>query len=145
MNVGTYLEKKKGNVVFSITQNKSVSDCVDLLNEKKVGCLVVFDDSGNLQGIVSERDVLRNGCGCANIDKKVKDIMTPKEKLITVSKDESIADVSKKMDENKIRHLPVLEGDKVIGVVSITDVINERCAIRVFENEQLKNYILATY
>ena len=93
------------------------------------------------QGIVSERDVLRHGCGCINIDRKVKDIMTPKEKLITVTKDSSIADVSKKMDENKIRHLPVMDGDKVIGVVSVTDVINELRAIRVFENEQLKNYI----
>ena len=145
MNVGTYLEKKKGQEIFSIIQTKTVADCVALLNEKEVGCLVVFDDSQNLQGIVSERDVLRHGCGCPNIDKKVKDIMTPKEKLITISKDASIADVSKKMDENKIRHLPVMDGDKVIGVVSITDVINELCAIRVFENEQLKNYILAPY
>ena len=145
MNVGTYLEKKKGNEVFSIGQNKSVSDCVDLLNEKKVGCLVVFDDDGALQGIVSERDILRNGCGCTNIDKKVKEIMTPKEKLITVPKDATIVDVSAKMDENKVRHLPVMDGDKVIGVVSITDVINELRAIRVFENEQLKNYILSPY
>ena len=145
MNVGTYLEKKKGQEVFSIRQTKPVSDCVDLLNEKGVGCLVVFDDNETLQGIVSERDVLRNGCGCANIDKKVKDIMTPKEKLITVNKDSTIADVSKKMDENKIRHLPVMDGDKVMGIVSITDVINELRAMRVFENEQLKNYILSPY
>ena len=78
-------------------------------------------------------------------DIKVKDIMTPKEKLITVNKDATIVDVSAKMDENKVRHLPVMDGDKVIGVVSITDVINELRAIRVFENEQLKNYILSPY
>ncbi len=145
MNVGTYLEKKKGFDVFSITQDKTIKECVDLFNEKKVGCLVVFDDNKNIQGIISERDVLRKGFGCENSKKKVKDVMTGKDKLITVDKDATIVEVSSKIDENKIRHLPVMDGDKVIGVVSVTDVINELRAINIFENEQLKNYILSPY
>ncbi len=145
MNVGTYLEKKKGHEVFSIGPDKSVSDCVDMLNDKKVGALIVMDDSGKIHGIVSERDVLRNGCGCANTSKKVKDIMTAKSKLITTEKDANIIDVMKKLDDNKVRHLPVMDGDKIIGVVSITDVIGELRQIDLFENEQLKNYILSPY
>ncbi len=145
MNVGTYLEKKKGHEVYSINQNQTIIECVDLLNEKKVGSLVVTDDSGNIQGIVSERDILRKGFCDKPEKKKVSEIMTGKEKLITAPKEANIADVMKKLDENKIRHLPVMNGDKVLGVVSITDVINELRAIRVFENEQLKNYILSPY
>lgn len=145
MNVGTYLEKKKGNEVFSIGPDNTITECVDMLNEKKVGALVVTDDSGSIQGIVSERDILRNGCGCANTTKKVKDIMTDKSKLITTGKDANILDIMKKLDENKIRHLPVMDGDKILGVLSITDVINELNAINAFENEQLKNYILSPY
>ena len=145
MNVGTYLERKKGNEVFSVNQNKSIKDCVDILNEKKVGSLIVTDDNGSIQGIVSERDILRKGFCNSPENTKVSEIMTGREKLITAPKEANIADVMKKLDENKIRHLPIMDGDKVLGVVSITDVINELRAVRVFENEQLKNYILSPY
>ncbi len=145
MNVGFYLEKKKGNEVFSINLNKTVSDGIKQLNEKKVGALIVTDDNGSIQGIISERDILRNGCSCEGSVKKISEIMTPKSKLVTADKDENIADIIKKLDENKIRHLPVMDGEKVIGVVSITDVLNELRQLDLFENEQLKNYILSPY
>lgn len=143
MNIGTYLNKKKGHEVFSIRPDNTVSECVDLLNKYNIGSLIVIDSKESIQGIVSERDVLRNGCGCANTSKKVKDIMTAKTTLITVDKGDNIVDVMEKMDKNKIRHLPVLDGEKVIGVVSITDVVSELRQLDLFENEQLKNYILS--
>ncbi len=145
MNVGTYLEKKKGHEVFKINKNKNVSDCVEVLNSKGVGALVVTDDTEKIVGIVSERDILRKGFGCEASVKKVSEIMTEKSKLVTANKDENIVDVMKKLDKYRIRHLPVMDGDKLIGVVSITDVINELMQVNLFENEQLKNYILSPY
>ncbi len=145
MNVGIYLEKKKGKEVFSIKMNQNVAECIKELNERKVGALIVTDDNGIIQGIVSERDILRHGCSCADSVKKVSDIMTPKSKLVTADKNENISDIMKKLDENKIRHIPVMDGDIILGVVSITDVLNELRQMDLFENEQLKNYILSPY
>ncbi|MDX9802074.1 MAG: CBS domain-containing protein [Spirochaetia bacterium] len=143
MNVGTYLDKKKGHDLFTIRENQKVRECIDTLNSKKVGALVVVDASGNLKGIVSERDVLRKGF--ANLDKNVSDIMTPASKTISAQKTDNILDVMKQFDDNKIRHLPVMDEGKPIGMVSIGDVVNELLQINIFENEQLKNYIISPY
>ena len=143
MNVGTYLEKKKGHEVYKIRENQKVRECIDALNSKKVGALLVVDEKDALKGIVSERDILRKGF--SNLDKSVGDIMTPAAKLITSDKSENIVDVMKKMNDNKVRHLPVMDKDKLVGLVSIGDVINELLHINLFENEQLKNYILSPY
>ena len=143
MNVGTYLEKKKGHDVFKIVDSKKVRECIEMLNSKQVGALVVVDAKGDIRGIVSERDILRKGF--SNLDKNVSDIMTPASKVITADKSENIIVVMKKFNDNKIRHLPVMDSGKLIGLVSIGDVINELLEINLFENEQLKNYVLSPY
>ncbi len=143
MNVGTYLEKKKGHDVYKIKDTRKIRECIDTLNSKKVGALVVVDEKDSLKGIVSERDILRKGF--SNLDKNVSEIMTPASKIITADKDENIVDVMKKFNDNKIRHLPVTDGGKLIGIVSIGDVIDELLQVNLFENEQLKNYILSPY
>ncbi|MCL2294624.1 MAG: CBS domain-containing protein [Spirochaetes bacterium] len=139
MNLGTYLEEKKGNAVNKISKDKTIKECAETLNSKRIGALVVTDDKDNLEGIVSERDILRKGL--LKLDKSVAEIMTPKSKLITVDASANIIDVMKKFDENKIRHMPVLENEKVIGVISIGDVIHGLLEINLAENDQLKKYI----
>ena len=71
--------------------------------------------------------------------------MTDKAKLITAKSSESIMDVMKKIDKNKVRHIPVMDNEKLAGIISITDVISELLELNMFENEQLKNYILSPY
>ncbi len=143
MNVGTYLDKKKGHEIYTIRENQKVRECIDTLNSKKVGALVVVDAAGNLKGIVSERDILRKGF--TNLDKNVSDIMTPASKVISAEKTANIIDVMKLFDSNKIRHLPVMDEGKLAGLVSIGDVVSELLQINLFENEQLKNYIISPY
>ncbi len=143
MNLGTYLEKKKGTAINKINKNKKISECVEILNSKRVGALIVTDDKDNLEGIVSERDILRKGL--SNLDRNVSDIMTPKSKLITADAADNIFDVMKKFNDNRIRHMPVLEKGKIMGIVSIGDVIHELLDINIAENEQLKRYVHSEY
>ncbi|MCL2793451.1 MAG: CBS domain-containing protein [Spirochaetaceae bacterium] len=143
MNLGVYLEKKKGRAVNKIGKNKTIRECVDMLNEKKVGALIVTDDSGNVEGIISGKDVLIKGLPI--LDKSLSEIMTPKSKMITSDTSENIIDVMKKINDNRIRHMPVVDKGEIIGIVSIGDVIKELLDINIAENEQLKRYIHSQY
>jgi len=143
MNLGNYLEKKKGRVVNKISKDKTIRECVDMLNEKKVGALIVTDDKDSIEGIISGKDVLMKGLPI--LDKSVAEIMTPKSKMITASPSDNIIDVMKKINDNRIRHMPVCENDEIIGIVSIGDVVKELLDINIAENEQLKRYIHSQY
>lgn len=142
MNVKNLLEKK-GNAVFSINEDQNVSNCITMLNEKHIGILVVTDKKGAFKGLVSERDVLRVVAGRNQDFTKllVKQIMTPREKLFTVQKDEHLDRVMTMMTEKRVRHIPIMDGDLVLGIVSIGDVIKNLLENAMFENEQLKKYI----
>ena len=143
MNLGNYLEKKKGRAVNKISKDKTIRECVDMLNEKKVGALIVTGDKDSIEGIVSGKDVLMKGLPI--LDKSVAEIMTPKSKMITADPSDNIIDVMKKINDNRIRHMPVCENEEIIGIVSIGDVVKELLDINIAENEQLKRYIHSQY
>ena len=128
--------------LFSVSANTSVHECAALMSEKHVGALVVLDAKDNLIGIVSERDIIRILSKKQISDSTtVKEIMVPSEKIINSQKTDSITDVMEKMNENYIRHIVIKDGDRLLGLGSIRDVVRMVLDSTLLENQQLKDYV----
>jgi CBS domain-containing protein len=114
---------EKGREVFSITGEQSVYRAISLMSEHRIGCLVVLDKGQKLVGIISERDYCRKVILQARNSNgtRVSEIMT--SPVTTVTPDVSLRATMRLMTDQRIRHMPVVEGDTVVGVLSIGDVI----------------------
>ena len=148
--VGEFLAKK-GAQVFSARPNATVYEALELMAEKNIGAVVVTDDEGKIAGIFSERDYARKMIvkGRSAHTTKVKEIMTTL--VVSVNRDTRINECMALMTQKRIRHLPVLEGDKLVGVVSIGDVvksfISEQEIVisqQAYKIDQLETYISLT-
>lgn len=137
------LLQKKGSTVFEITPDATVGACTDSLNKHHIGSLIVRPKNGSVEGIVTERDIMR----CLTEKQgqvwsiKVRDIMTPRTRLITASIEDSIQSLMARMTEKRIRHLPVFEGNNVVGIISIGDLVKYLLDETQLENEQMRDYI----
>lgn len=142
MTVQSILDGKDGGVI-SVSPEESVTDLVKVLSEARVGAAIVTDDSGRLVGIASERDVVRmlGKHGLSAMTMRVSDVMTAKVK--TCEPGDTIDTLMARMTEGRFRHMPVLSDGRVVGVVSIGDVVKRRLNDLEFEAEQLKQYITA--
>ncbi|HRX16165.1 MAG TPA: CBS domain-containing protein [Spirochaetota bacterium] len=141
MTANDLLKRQTGGL-FSVSANTSVHECAALMSEKHVGALVVLDAKGNLVGIVSERDIIRILSKKQISDSTtVKEIMVPSEKIISSQKTDSITDVMEKMNENYIRHIVIKDGDRLLGLGSIRDVVRMVLDSTLLENQQLKDYV----
>lgn len=130
----------KGRNVWSIAPGSSVFEALGLMAEKHVGALVVLEND-KLVGIVSERDYARKVIleGKASKETLTQEIMT--RRVLYVSQDKTIQECMALMTEKRIRHLPVLEGDHVEGIVSLGDLVKEIIVEQQFIIEQLESYI----
>jgi CBS domain-containing protein len=130
----------KSHKLLSISPQASVLDALKLMAEKDVGALVVLDGEG-LAGIFSERDYARKVIlhGKSSKATPVSEIMT--HKVVCVRPDQSVEECMALMTDKRIRHLPVLDDRKVIGVISIGDVVKELISEQRFVIEQLEHYI----
>jgi len=139
--------QKKGDVVFQIQPDKHLCDCIKLLNAKRIGALMVIDKDNNIHGIVSERDILRTAFDAKGqmCDMLVSDIMTPKAKLITATMEDKIEVIMESMTNNKIRHIPIMDNEKLLGIVSIGDIVKTLLDVAVTENKHMKDYISGGY
>ena len=137
------LMESKDNQVFTTVADCPVLECIQKMNQKRVGALVVISQNDSVEGIVTERDVLRAiGDNSGSFPQlSVKDIMTKKEKLLTATKDEPIEEVMEVMTNSRIRHLPVVEEGKLMGIISIGDVVKAKMETALMENESMRNYI----
>lgn len=122
-SVAKLLTDKPQSNVWSVTPDTMVLDALHLMNEKKIGAVVVLEDE-KLVGIFSERDYARKGIieGRSAKATKISEIMTPK--VFTVDKSMNIQECMQIFSEKKFRHLPVVENEHVIGVLSIGDIVN---------------------
>ena len=134
------LLKKKGYDVWSIAPDASVYEAIHLMAEKSVGALIVMDGP-SLVGVISERDYARKIIleGRSSEDTKISEIMSAE--VITTGPDNSIEECMKIMTDRRIRHLPVLSGDKVLGVISLGDLVEYIIAEQRFVIEQMERYI----
>ncbi len=134
------LLKTKGADVWTIPPGSSVYDALAHMAEKNIGALVVTD-GGRVVGILSERDYARKVIllGRASRDTTVAEVMT--SQVISIRPEQTVQDCMIVMTERRIRHLPVIEADRLIGVVSIGDVVKAIISEQSFLIEQLQNYI----
>ena len=140
MNVTTILSSK-GRDVATIAPTATVGDAVKLLAERKIGALIITGAGGRITGIVSERDIVRAlakyGAGALQVP--LNDVMT--RKVVTCGPSDSLSNLMELMTAGKFRHLPVMEADKLAGIVSIGDVVKSRLAELEFEQTALRDYI----
>jgi CBS domain-containing protein len=131
----------KGNKVWSVAPETKVFDAISLMAEKNVGALLVTAANGKLIGILSERDYTRKVVlkGRNSKDTAVREILS--EQLISVTPEHSVEDCMRLMTQNRIRHLPVLQGDTLVGVVSIGDLVNWIISEQQSAIHQLETYI----
>lgn len=131
----------KGHEVASIQPGESVFDAMQLMAEKNIGALLVVDATGKLVGIVSERDFARKMYAMDKLprDVAVADLMT--RQVTYVRPDQTNQDCMALITDKHVRHLPVLENDRVIGLVSIGDLVKDTIAEQEFIIKQLENYI----
>ena len=125
----TLVKKLIKRSCITINENRLIKDLVNILNKNKVGCIVVTSfESDYPVGIVSERDLVRNYDKIINDNEfKVRDVMT--KNIIFCNKNTSSQELMELMNQNKIRHIPIIEEKKLLGIVSIGDVVN-----RIIEN-----------
>ena len=139
INVRDILQEK-GNQIWSVSPDTSVFDALGLMAEKNLGALVVLEQE-KIAGIFSERDYARKVIlkGKASRDTSVKEIMTTD--VTCVHPGQSVEECMALMTDKRIRHLPVLEEEKLVGVISIGDVVKAIISDREFMIKQLENYI----
>lgn len=134
---------EKGYDVHSITPDASVFEALERMAEHNVGALIVVDRD-DVVGILSERDYARKVIllGRASRDTLVREVMT--SEVITVDPDTTVGQCMQLMTARRVRHLPVLEDGRLMGVISIGDVVKSIMADQAFEIEQLQGYISGT-
>ncbi len=132
MNTVRQLLQDKGYEVLSIEPDKSVYDAMQLMATRNIGALLVLE-AGKLIGIITERDFSRNA---KILDKPLRDVLVKEimtRKAVYVSPDDTTENCMMLVTEMRVRHLPVMENDQIIGIISIGDLVKDSIAGRAFE------------
>ena len=140
MRVSDVLASKGSDAVYTITPEATVRELLDVLAELNVGALVVSDDGETMLGIVSERDIVRKLRSVENAaELAVSEIMTSDVQVC--APEDSFGSLMEIMTEHRVRHIPVIDDAKIVGVVSIGDAVKYRMDQLEFERDQLSNYV----
>ena len=137
----TLVKKLIKRSCITIDENRLIKDLVNILNKNKIGCIVVTSfESDYPVGIVSERDLVRNYDKIINDNEfKVRDVMT--KNIIFCNKNTSSQELMELMNQNKVRHIPIIEEKKLLGIVSIGDVVNRIIENYAYETKYLREFI----
>jgi len=130
----------KGHQIMSVPPDAKLSEAIKLLSERRIGAVLVMSQ-GRIDGILSERDIVRvlGERGAAVLEEPVSAVMT--RKVVSCRPNDTVSAIMEMMTLGKFRHLPVLDGERVVGLISIGDVVKWR--VQEYENEQeaLRTYI----
>jgi|SRR5689334_20714990 CBS domain-containing protein len=139
MTVRAILDSK-GHHVLSVEPGAKLSAAIKLLSERRIGAVMVMNQ-GRIEGILSERDIVRvlGERGASVMDEPVSAVMTPK--VVSCREKDTVSEIMETMTNGKFRHLPVVEDNKVVGLISIGDVVKWRVGEYEREQEALREYI----
>lgn len=137
----SHILEAKGHEVATISPDATVSDAVQVLGTRRIGALVVTDDGRKILGIISERDVVKHlaQSGASALNDAVSKHMTAK--VVTCERNDPILAVVEQMTVGRFRHMPVADEGKLVGIVSIGDVVKARLEQMARESEALREYI----
>ena len=137
------LIKGKHKDIIKIGANSTIAEAASTIASNRIGALLVEGEGGEIEGILSERDIVRglSQHGADLRDVKVAELMTAD--LIRCSPDDSVNEAMAMMTDRRIRHLPVFEGDELVGLISIGDLVKCRMMEVQTEAEALRQYILS--
>ncbi|MEH6833802.1 MULTISPECIES: CBS domain-containing protein [Falsihalocynthiibacter] len=142
MLVQQILKSKATDGVITLTVDATLSEAAALLSSKKIGTIVVSNDGKSADGILSERDIVRElgrrGAGC--MTDKLEDVMT--KKLVTCTLTDRVDDILQSMTDGRFRHMPVLENGELVGLISIGDVVKAKLAELSMEKDALQGMIM---
>ena len=142
MLVQQILKSKASEEVTTVAPDSTVAEAVRVLSDKRIGALVVSQDGKRAQGILSERDIVREigqrGPEC--LDETVETMMT--RDIVTCHRDEVADAVLARMTEGRFRHIPVVEGEEMVGLISIGDVVKARLSELSMEKDALEGMIM---
>ena len=140
MNVETIL-RNKGNWVATIRPDATVAEAVDMLNRERIGAIVVSEDGEGVDGILSERDIVIALAedGADLLPRPVADIMT--RSVITCGPSDTVGELMAEMTNRRIRHFPVVADGRLIGIVSIGDLVKNRLDEVEFEASSMRSFI----
>ncbi|OKL54690.1 histidine kinase [Bowdeniella nasicola] len=130
--------QKKGTEVVTLSSESSISTLLATLAKHSIGAVVVVDGD-KVVGIVSERDVVRHLADTESVEGQISSIMS--RDLQTCGRDDDIRHLAAKMTERRIRHLPVMDGDELVAIVSIGDVVKSRLDDLEAERDHLHDYV----
>ena len=130
----------KGHQIQSVEPDAKLSAAITILAERKIGAVLAIS-KGRIEGILSERDVVRglSERGASVLDEPVSSVMT--RKVVSCKPADTVAAIMEMMTMGKFRHLPVIEGERVVGLISIGDVVKWRVGEYEMEQEALRDYI----
>ncbi len=132
---------EKGSQVYTVSKETKISEITSILVSKRIGAVVVIDKKGAVEGIISERDIVRGLAdhGSSVLGMAAANLMTTN--VITGSLDAHIDELMREMSNNRIRHLPIVDDRKLVGLISIGDVVKNRVEELEAEGDMLREYI----
>ncbi|HYE51027.1 MAG TPA: CBS domain-containing protein [Azospirillaceae bacterium] len=144
MHVSAILKNKPATLITARPED-TVASVVQLLSGNRIGAVLALDAKGTIAGIISERDVVRGLAehGPAVMERSVGDLMT--RKVVSCRPDDTVASVMEKMTQGRFRHLPVCDGDRLVGFISIGDVVKHRIDEQAQEVEHLREYVSGSF
>ena len=133
--------KDKGHDIISVTPDTEVFDTAHILRENRIGSVLALESNGQIAGVISERDIVRglSEVGLDVLEHPVSEIMT--KEVVVCHPDDNMATVLSLMSNRRIRHLPVMQGDQLVGIISIGDVVKTRINELEDESSSLRSYI----
>lgn len=142
MRVQNIMGGKAVGGVFTIPPDRTVAEAAAILAERRIGALIVSSDGRRPEGILSERDIVRElgRRGATVLGERVAGLMT--RNLVTCSPADDSVDIVGRMTEGRFRHMPVLEGGEMVGLISIGDVVKARLGELAMERDALESMIM---
>jgi CBS domain-containing protein len=133
---------RKGSAVVTIAPGASLAEAAKLLSTNRIGAVIVTGPDARVIGVLSERDIVRALAdrGAAALDLRVEEAMT--RRVVTAGEADTVGEIMEQMTAGKFRHIPVVENDRLVGVVSIGDVVKHRLEEMERESSAMRDYIL---